>query len=280
MNRDELRSRPRALAPRYFERNGVTAVYPSETPGGTWIAANAYGQLFALLNWYFTNGRTFTEKQRSRGEIIPQMIFDSDFRAAATILASAKLDGILPFRLIGIDPTHRAISEWRWDGLRIRRSAFPWSRKHWFSSSLSDVQAEEYRCATCTTAACVRDPEGPDWLADLHRSHRPLSGPYSICVHRPEAVTVSYTEVLVNSRVISMQYVAGSPCESTGFHHVLEAAAEEKAYTRRWELRVYRISAANHAVRLATGRINQAEGDSCSRKDARYRTVGDTVPER
>jgi len=222
MNRDELRSRPCALAPRYFECNGVTAVYPSETLGGTWIAVNAYGQLFALMNWYSADTRTFTAKQRSRGEIIPQMIFDSDFRAAAPILVSSRLAGVLPFRLIGIDPKRRAISEWSWDGRRIRRSVFPWARKHWFSSSLSDLQAEEYRCATCTVGASVRDPEGPDWLRDLHRSHRPFSGPYSICVHRPEAVTVSYTEVLVNSRLITMRYVAGSPCESTRFHHVLD----------------------------------------------------------
>jgi hypothetical protein len=222
MNRDELRSRPRALAPKYFECNGVTAVYPSEALGGTWIAVNLYGQLFALLNWYSAYASTFRAKQRSRGEIIPQMIFDSEFRADSTILVSPRLAGILPFRLIGIDPKHRVISEWRWDGRRIRRSAFPWARKHWFSSSLSDVQAEEYRCATCTVAASVRDAEGPDWLRDLHRSHRPFSGPYSICVHRPEAVTVSNTEILVNSRLISMRYVAGSPCESTGFHHVLD----------------------------------------------------------
>jgi hypothetical protein len=222
MNRDELRSRPRALAPRYFERNGVTAVYPSETSGGTWIAANAYGQSFALLNWYSANGRTFMEKQRSRGEIIPQTIFDPDFRAASTILISAKLAGILPFRLIGIDPKHKVIGEWCWDGRSICRSALPWARKHWFSSSLSDVRTEEYRSATCTLAACVRDPQGPGWLGDLHRSHRPFSGPYSICVHRPDAVTVSYTEVVVTSRLISTRYVAGSPCESAGFHHVLD----------------------------------------------------------
>jgi len=213
MNRDELRSRPRSLAPMYFGCNGVTAVYPSETSGGTWIAANAYGQLFALLNWDSADAGTLGAKLRSRGEIIPQLIFVPDFRAAASILVPPRLAGILPFRLIGIDPTHRAINEWRWDG---------WTRKHWFSSSLSDVQAEEYRCATCTVAASERDPEGPDWLRDLHRSHRPFSGPYSICVHRPDAVTVSYTEILVNSRLISVRYVAGSPCESTGFHHVLD----------------------------------------------------------
>jgi len=99
---------------------------------------------------------------------------------------------------------------------------FPMDSQTLVSSSLSDFKAEEYRCATCTVAASVRNPEGSDWLADLHRSHRPFSGPYSICVHRPDAVTVSYTEVLVNSRLTSMRYVARSPCESTGFHHVLD----------------------------------------------------------
>jgi len=222
MNRDELRSRPGALAPRHFECNGITAVYPSEPSGGTWIAVNAYGQLFALVNWYSADARTFTAEKWSRGEMIPQMIFDCDFRAASTILVSPRLAGFLPFRLVGIDPKDRVINEWRWDGRRINRLAFPWTRKHWFSSSLSDIQAEAYRCATCTVAASVKDPEGPNWLADLHRSHRPFSGPYSICVHRPDAVTVSYVEVLVNSRLISMRYVAGSTCESTGFHHVLD----------------------------------------------------------
>jgi len=213
MNRDELRSRPRSLAPMYFGCNGVTAVYPSETSGGTWIAANAYGQLFALLNWDSADAGTLGAKLRSRGEIIPQLIFVPDFRAAASILVPPRLAGILPFRLIGIDPTHRAINEWRWDG---------WTRKHWFSSSLSDVQAAQYRRATCIMAASVGDPEGADWLPGLHRSHRPFSGPYSICVHRPEAVTVSYTDVLVNSRLISMRYIAGSPCESAPFHQVLD----------------------------------------------------------
>jgi hypothetical protein len=222
MNRDELRSRPRALAPRYFERNGVTAVYPSETLGGTWIAVNVYGQFLALLNWYSANGGALLGKQRSRGELIPQMIFESDCRAAASILVSPRLAGNLPFRLIGIDPKHRVVSEWRWDGRCIRRSALPWARKHWFSSSLSDIEAERYRSPACTLAACVRDPEGPHWLRELHRSHRPFSGPYSICVHRPDAATVSYTEVLVNSRLISTCYAAGSPCESTGFHHALD----------------------------------------------------------
>ena len=51
MNRDELRIRPVARAPRIHTRNGVEALYPTEPSGGTWIASNRYGNLLALLNW-------------------------------------------------------------------------------------------------------------------------------------------------------------------------------------------------------------------------------------
>ena len=222
MNRDEQRCRARAAIPKCLERNGIEAVYPSEPSGGTWIAANDCGLLLALLNWYPRASQVSPPKERSRGELIPQMIFDPDLRFAQKVLAPNKLEGLLPFRLIGLEPEGKAILEWRWDGLRIGESRFPWARKHWFSSSLSDTQAEEHRQSTCMAAASGRDPVGPDWLAELHRSHRPFSGPYSICVHRPNAATVSYTEVVLNSRLISMRYVDGSPCETAGFHHVVD----------------------------------------------------------
>lgn len=222
MNRDEQRSRPRANVPKYFERNGVGAVYPSESSGGTWIAVNNCGLLFALLNWHPPDSHLVGPKERSRGELIPQMIFDSDIRSAQTVLTPDKLKGVFPFRLIGVAPEEKAILEWRWDGRRIGESRFPWARKHWFSSSLSDAQAEEHRHSTCIAAASGRDAEGPDWLAELHRSHRPFSSPFSICVHRPDAATASYTELVLNSRVISALYVDGSPCETSGFPHIVD----------------------------------------------------------
>ncbi len=222
MNRDEQRCRPRADVPTYFERNGIGAVYPPESSGGTWIAVNHCGLLFALLNWHPSGSHLVGPKERSRGELIPQMIFDSDFRFAQSVLAPDRLKGMLPFRLIAVEPEEKAILEWRWDGRRIGDSRFPWARKHWFSSSLFDAQAEEHRHSTCMAAASGRDPEGRDWLAELHRSHRPFSGPYSICVHRPDAATVSYTELVLNSRLISTRYVDGSPCETAGFHHVVD----------------------------------------------------------
>jgi len=50
------------------------------------------------------------------------------------------------------------------------------------------------------------------WVKNLHQSHDPVPGPFSICVHRKDAATVSYTEVRCGGEAISMSYRSGSPC--------------------------------------------------------------------
>ena len=49
-----------------------------------------------------------------------------------------------------------------------------------------------------------------DWLRRLHRSHAPQAGPFSACMHRTDAATVSY-RVAVSSRRATMRYRAGTP---------------------------------------------------------------------
>src|SRR5436305_622975 len=51
-----------------------------------------------------------------------------------------------------------------------------------------------------------------DRLRGLHRSHLPERGPFSICMHRTNAATVSYTEVTVENRNVTMRYKPGPPC--------------------------------------------------------------------
>jgi hypothetical protein len=58
-------------------------------------------------------------------------------------------------------------------------------------------------------------------LGALHRSHDPEPGPNSISVHRPDAATVSYTEIECSRGTVSMGYVAGSPCEKAGLDAVI-----------------------------------------------------------
>lgn len=222
MNRDELRSRALALPPRIYRRGRILAAYPSEPEGGTWIGVNGLGLLFALLNWNLDDHGAKTPKEKSRGELIPQLVFNSSLESVGATLHPRDLRGMLPFRLIGIESQALVICEWRWNGESLTLCRFPWLRRHWFSSSLSDRIAEQRRGGTCGRAGEAGDPQEPDWLVNLHRSHHPRAGAYSVCVHRPEAATLSYTEVIFGLHHVLMRYIGGSPCESTGFHYSLE----------------------------------------------------------
>jgi hypothetical protein len=217
MNRDELLTRPLALPPKRFQRGGVEMVYPSEPSGGTWIACNDRGNLLALLNWTASGSPRWGEKRKTRGLVIPELIGEPDFPAANSHFYQMNLDGLFPFRLVEVFGSERTITEWRWDGVAIRKMEFPWARNHWFSSSLSDLLAEEERGRTCQAAAGEPAAGTNDWIRRLHRSHVPDPGPFSVCVHRQDAATVSYTEVRCSRMQISMGYLDGNPCMKNGF---------------------------------------------------------------
>jgi hypothetical protein len=212
MNRDELLTRSAAVPPQILDRDGMKILCPQEPSGGTWIACSNLGNLFALLNWNAIDARSLGEKRKTRGNVIPEMIVESDAPAADARFERMSLDGVFPFRLIGIFPGARILNEWRWDGRRRQKLEFPWGRKHWFSSSLSDAAAEKERGSACESAAAMHATEGSRWLRSLHRSHVPAPGPFSICVHRQDAATVSYTEVECSRSLISMNYLSGNPC--------------------------------------------------------------------
>jgi hypothetical protein len=69
----------------------------------------------------------------------------------------------------------------------------------------------------CEAAAAEPAAGSKDWLRRLHRSHVPNPGAFSVCVHRPDAETVSYTEVRCHGSLISMDYLNGNPCLKEGF---------------------------------------------------------------
>ena len=212
MNRDELLTRPAALPPEIHEREGVKLVYPREPSGGTWIAANTRGNLLALLNWNEIDMAGLREKRRTRGLVIPEAILGKDVSSTTAHLDRLSLDGVSPFRLIGAFRNERQLIEWRWDGTGIQQLGWAWARKHWFSSSLSDARATAERGQVCDAAVIDPAVGSPHWLRQVHRSHEPKPGPYSICVHRQDASTVSYTEVECDRSSISMKYLYGSPC--------------------------------------------------------------------
>jgi hypothetical protein len=214
MNRDEQRKRAPALSPAIHHTEFMSLLYPYEPGGGTWIGVNSRGILLALLNWYSMESGKLGEKSRSRGEIIPLVLQATDLEATKPILREFDFTGIHPFRLFGIYLEQRQIREWCWDAEKLALKSYDWGRHHWFSSGWSDERAEAERGIACerTWREGSADPTG--WLRRFHTSHIPEPGPYSVCVHREDAATVSYTEVRCGAGELQMRYLPGNPCQS------------------------------------------------------------------
>ena len=87
-----------------------------------------------------------------------------------------------------------------------------WESRHWFSSSLSDDRAENLRGPTCRDAQSESDAGSVPWLRRLHASHGGGPGPFSLCVHREDVKTLSYSEVMVTPEHVQMGHFRGSPC--------------------------------------------------------------------
>jgi hypothetical protein len=98
----------------------------------------------------------------------------------------------------------------------------PWEQSHWFSSGYDEPEATRIRGITAKRAASQSDAGTMEWMRRLHRSHEPEEGPFSICMHRDDACSVSMTEISFLNQKSGLTYHAGSPCgESDGLRLTL-----------------------------------------------------------
>jgi hypothetical protein len=124
---------------------------------------------------------------------------------------------------VGVFDRGRTLREWRWDRERRELLWHAPEPRQWISSGLDEPEAQRRRGAVFTSQLTARNAGSVAWLRALHASHEPACGPFSTCMHRADAVTVSYTEIAVSPRGVAMTHVTGPPCE----------AAEERKSARR-----------------------------------------------
>ena len=218
MNRDELISRVPALPPYLHHRGDLAVLCPSEPSGGTWIGINSAGMAFSLLNWHSQPDRA-NDDLISRGEVVRALLCSHSSSEAASILEELPLRQMNPFRLIAVSLPERSLVEWRSGIEALTSKGHPWKRQHWFSSGFDEARAIQVRRGVC---AEFPDLEDLATLRKLHATHLPTAGPLSLCMHRQDAATVSYTEISVRDDTAAMSYISGSPCSPAArFREVL-----------------------------------------------------------
>ena len=212
MNRDEKLTRADGLPPTRKKMNGRAVVCPTESSGGTWIALNDSGASLALINWYSVTKRV-ERSTVSRGEVVKAVGAADSAEVVNARLMELPLKRINPFRLIGIFPASGDIVEWRWNLKRLARRKAPWRTQQWISSGFDEPAAQRVRGGAFRHALQHTSAPRLSWLRKLHSSHAPHIGPFSTCMHRSDAATVSYTEITVSARTAAMRYHRRTPCK-------------------------------------------------------------------
>ena len=212
MNRDEKLSRPLGLPPTLRHVNHRRVICPLEPGGGTWIALNDLGASLALINWYSVTAKV-EHSPISRGQVVNATCMAENPRAMETILSGLPLDRVNPFRLAGVFPASRQVTEYRWDLNKLEVKKCSWQPQQWISSGFDEPAAQLERGRIFERALEHKSVGSLGWLRRLHRSHAPGKGPFSTCMHRSDAVTVSYTEASVFARNATLRHCQGAPCQ-------------------------------------------------------------------
>lgn len=220
-NRDERRTRPRALPPLVRMFGGRAAIMPVDPESqGTWIGVNDGGLIATLLNVNINNAQlpeltaaTDGHRVKSRGTIIPLILGCDEVDAEVEIVRALDPCDFSPFRLVLLDG--RRIAEIRSDGraIRINANLFEGQPLFFTSSGLGDELVDAPRRKLFEENFA----EAPNLREKQDRFHMhcwPERRHLSVLMSRPDAHTVSRSVVEVNDQTVRMTYAdtsSGTP---------------------------------------------------------------------
>ena len=213
MNRDEQLTRAKGLPPTLRSVDGVRVISPFEPGGGTWIALNEFDVTLALVNWYSITARV-RSNPISRGEVVKTTCVANSPGEVESVLKILLLRQVNPFRLIGVFPEKKKVVQWRWNLRKLERKDHAWQAQQWISSGFDEPKAQRVRSRTFRLSKMHATFGSTKWLRRLHGSHAPECGPFSTCMHRADAATVSYTEVAVSPGAAAVFHCVGAPCQN------------------------------------------------------------------
>jgi len=210
-NRDERHTRKPATAPEIHQRNGVKFIAPTDGDhGGTWIAVNQFGLSLCLLNAYEKQTNKTDIHFISRGKIIFDLAECRTLSEVRAHLIDKDLSSFQPFRLFGISNDETSLLlEWDGNDMAINYTAdelIPLSSSSFDPGNVVTIRRKLYSELISENGLSI------DSLHSFHCSHIPSQSAYSVCMHRDDAKTVSFSHISVADDAIRFSYYLGSPC--------------------------------------------------------------------
>ena len=231
-NRDELRTRARALLPDGPVDLGATrALFPVDADaGGTWVGGNACGVLMTLLNNYQAAAHHAPAAAPiSRGVLVRELLACQTVEAARRDLErwqrTDRLARTRPFVLAiacAQQPTRALVCAWSGQRLTMRPQKLPLLL---VSSSVGLPEATRRRLRALRPLMRVtrwdEDPRfaDPNAALELFAQCGPAPAPWAVCMERPDARTVSHTLLTTTPEELTMTYLDGPPGAGPRAHH-------------------------------------------------------------
>ncbi len=219
-NRDEKRTRPAADAPRVYKRDGVRWLAPVDPAGGgAWIGVNENGVTVCLLN-RAAGSNPAEPSPRSRGLLTWDLLDLSGVDEARDRLRLHRgLCLYAAFTLLVLEPGRAALIA-NWDGQELRIDPHGDNRMPLISSSFDPIGVEVKRRAEFQQMVDLNGGISTSMLRSFHQNHGVCPGPYSVCMHRGDAQTVSFTRVRVTEDAVELIYSPQPLCKDAEAAHV------------------------------------------------------------
>lgn len=202
-SRDERFSRQPAVPPRVVQLGDLRCLAPFDGDfGGTWIGVNELGLTACLLN----GSDSFKPANRveSRGRLVVRALACNSVDAFASCLDATDLGSFRAFTLLGVS-AQGSCAALMWNGRKLVRDTGAELGQPFTSSSFEPERVIPYRKGLFQSSS----QRG----SAFHASHAGGPGPLSVCMHRPDARTVSFTQVSVRRDHVSMLYSPHPPCQ-------------------------------------------------------------------
>ena len=206
-NRDELNTRLPATTPQRLYQDDVAFIAPLDgNAGGTWLSVNQWGTTVALLNNYAYQRSSGERNWISRGQLVLSLATGTD---PVTTLHAMDLSPYQAFHLLVLTPqgdTHFAT----WDGKQLSHTNTPEqpiSSSSWHTQAVIAGRQRQFQDLS------RKQRMTPELLRQFHASHRPRPSPYSVCMHRDDAATISFSHIKVNQQQVTFSYHDGPLCQ-------------------------------------------------------------------